>query len=63
MKAKLTLEIDYDTNGVSSHELAEMVLDIARNAANAGLMTGETAAEVAVWTARVEMGDGLSIRD
>lgn len=63
MKAKLTLEIDYDANGVSSRELAEMVLAIARNAANVGLMTGETAAEVSQWIAKVETNDGITLRD
>ncbi len=53
-KLRLTLDIEYYPNGVSVKTLKSMLEQIAHNAAGQGLMTGETAAEVETWSAKVE---------
>ena len=54
VKLRLTLDITYDLNGVDDGVMRENMKDIANRAAGDGLMTGETAATVDEWTAKVE---------
>ena len=46
---RLTIEVSYETNGVSMKELELMLDDAANHMAGEGLFTGETAAEVTTW--------------
>lgn len=51
---RLTLDVTYNPNGVSDSVLRGFMHDIAGQAAMQGLMTGESAAEVEDWNAKVE---------
>jgi hypothetical protein len=53
-KLRLVLDVDYIPDGTSKERLEEMLKDIASYAADRGLMTGDTAAYVDSWHARVE---------
>ena len=53
IKLRLIVDIDYIPNGVSEDALEGMLKSIVDRAANDGLMTGATPAEVDTWTAKV----------
>jgi hypothetical protein len=53
LKLRLIVDVDYVPNGVSKDALEDMLKSIVDRAANDGLMTGETPAEVDTWTAKV----------
>lgn len=48
-KLCLILEVEYDNNGVDRNTLQRMLIDIAEDAMDEGVVTGETPAEVKNW--------------
>jgi len=52
-KLRLVIDVDYLNNGEAEETLEHLLKSIADSAANDGLMTGETSAEVDTWTAKV----------
>ena len=58
---RLTLTVQYTPNGTSDNALYDLLYDIARHAAGDGLMTGETPAEVNIWSSSVEVVPNDSI--
>ena len=50
---RLTLDIDYDSNGVSVDILKGYLHDLVETAANRGMMTGESEATVEGWNHEV----------
>lgn len=54
VKLRLTVDVHYHANGTSITKLENMLKGIADHAANRGLMTEETPAEVETWYAHVE---------
>jgi len=52
-KLRLVIDVDYFNNGEAEETLEHLLKAIAAKAANDGLMTGETPAEVETWTAKV----------
>ena len=50
---RLTLTVTYQTNGVAATALADLLETAALHAAEEGLLTGESPAEVLTWTADV----------
>lgn len=64
VKMTLTLDVEYQCNGVDPQDLKLMLEAIATNAANVGQMTGDTPATVNSWgaTALEQPVDGPDIR-
>ena len=55
---RLVLDVRYEANGAGTEDLKRLLDGICDHAANEGLMTGGTAAEVVEWFARVEEAPG-----
>ena len=54
MKLRLTVDVEYDANGVSEDELKERLSMMVQNSAGDGAFTGDTPATTYEWTAEVE---------
>jgi hypothetical protein len=54
VKMRLTLDVEYQANGVDPYEFKLMLESIARSAAANGQMSGDTSAEVKTWGATAE---------
>ena len=53
-KYKLTVEVTYEQNGASDSELIRLLHSIPGRAGDDGMFTGETDAEVVMWSEKVE---------
>lgn len=56
MKLRLTLDVDYENNGVSSEWLADNLRRMVENAIGNGILTGDSAAEVNTYQVLVRQG-------
>ena len=54
MTFRLSIEVSYETNGVTTKELEGILTDAANHLAGEGLFTGESPAEVTSWRSTVE---------
>jgi len=59
----LTLTVRYLPNGVDTTKLAHLLENVAHHAANNGLLTGETDAEVDCWDCDVSGGGKTSAQE
>lgn len=55
IKLRLILDVTYDPNGTDIETLKDMLADVADRAANDGLLTGSTSAEVDAWNCDVKV--------
>jgi len=55
---RLTVDVTYDTEGVSVEALKDMLEDLPRRASRDGGFTGDTPATIDDWNYRVEVIDG-----
>jgi len=55
MKLRLTIEVEYESNGVSDVALKDMLDHIPSHAAGTGQFTLDTPAEVSDWTHKIEI--------
>lgn len=58
MKLRLTIEVEYDENGVDEETLTQLLYDIANRAGAHGGFTGDYEAEVYSWLTDVKRVDG-----
>jgi hypothetical protein len=55
VRLRLTLDVEYELNGESVERMKAYLNEIGPRAANTGLMTGDTAAEVEEWASNVKV--------
>lgn len=60
IKVRLVLEVTYNPNGMSASELEALVCEIPYHAANNGMMSGSTDAEVESWEVNVSSSKVLN---
>lgn len=55
LTARLTLDVTYDVNNTHTEDLRDLLLDLPTRAAQNGLLTGDSDAEVVIFQPKVEL--------